>query len=321
MNRENTETNILNPLASLLAPWYWIHQRGYLQGVFWAIMVCLVSSLNDVFTRLSGTLDSTQITFFRFFFSLFLLVPVLFYYNPKAFKTTRIGFHSLRSVLLYGAIAAWTLGVTMTPLTIVSVLAQTTQLFVLFMALVFLREKVGWQRSLATMAGFIGIIITIQSPDSSSAFISLTELNYGALWLLIAVVMFAGSDILNKIMVTKAENTLTMMFYISLGTTLISIVPAYLVWQTPTIQQLFWLLCLGAGANLILYCLLKAFAATDISAIAPYRYVELLFAAGFGYTLFSEIPNIMTLLGAAIIIPSTLIIAVHETRKLKTAKS
>ena len=209
----------------------------------------------------------------------------------------------------------------MTPLTIVSVLAQTTQLFVLFMAFVFLREKVGWQRSLATMAGFVGIILTIQSPDSSSAFISLTELNYGALWLLIAVVMFAGSDILNKVMITKAENTLTMMFYISLGTTLISIIPAYLVWQAPTIQQLFWLLCLGAGANLILYCLLKAFTATDISAIAPYRYVELLFAAGFGYTLFSEIPNIMTLLGAAIIIPSTLIIAAHETRKLKTAKS
>ncbi len=319
MSTQNTKVAVLNPIANLvLAPWNWIHQRGYLQGVFWAIMVCLISSMNDVFTRFAGTgLDSVQITFFRFFFSLVTLVPVMMLYSPRSFSTSHLGFHSIRSILLYGAIIAWTTGVTTTPLTVVSTLAQTTQLFVLIMAFVFLRERVGWQRSLATIAGFVGIIVTIQDPSSSSALLSFTEFNLGALWLLVAVIMFAASDILNKVMMTKSENTFTLMFYISLGTTLISIIPAYLVWQVPTMQELFWLVCLGAGANLILYCLLKAFAATEISAIAPYRYVELFFAAAFGYALFTEIPSTMTLLGAAIIIPSTLTIAIYETRKQK----
>ena len=66
--------------------------------------------------------------------------------------------------------------------------------------------------------------------------------------------------------------------------------------------------------------MLKAFAATDISALAPYRYVELFFAGGFGFVLFGEIPTIMTLIGAAIIVPSTFTIAIYETNKQRKAK-
>lgn len=306
---------------SVLKPLYiaynWVNKPGYLQGAFWAIMVCLVSSLNDVFIRLSGDrLPPLQVSFFRFFFSIITIVPVMLYYGSHTFMTKRIGYHSLRAILGYGAVACWVAGVAVTPLAIASILSQTVGLFVLILAFVLLREKICIQRTIATVAGIVGILLTIQKPFGGGlgfAF-SFDQLNIGCFYLLSAAIMFAASDILNKIMVAK-EHPLTMLFYFALGTAIIGIVPAYLVWLPPTMSELFYLLCLGAGANLILFCLLKAFSATEISALQPYRYVELLFAVGFGYILFGEVPNFMTFIGAAVIIPSTLYIAIYETRK------
>ena len=291
----------------------WFNRRGYLQGVFWAVMVCLISSLNDVFTRFTGArLDALEVSFFRFLFSLITLIPVMLYFNKSTFKTKKPIFHSIRAILGYIAITCWVAGVTTNQLAISSIMAQTVAFFVLPMAFLFLREKVGWQRTLATLAGFIGILITIQGSGEFSY--ELASINMNTVWLIIAAILFAASDILNKIMVAD-EHPLTMLFYFALGTTALAALPAMYVWQAPEVTELLWLLCLGCGANLILFCLLKAFAATEISALQPYRYVEIIFATTFGFMLFGELPTVMTLIGAAIIIPSTFIIAMYETRQ------
>lgn len=310
----------LMPVMPILKLWGWVNKRGYVQGVFWAIMVCFISSMNDVFTRLAGTrLDSLEVAFFRLFFMTLTLLPVMLYFSRGAFKTTRPGFHAARAILGYGAIAAWCAGVAVTPLVIACTIAQTVPLFVLPMAFVVLREKIGWQRTLATLTGFVGIMIVLQ-PNADASEFSFVNLNIGALWLLGSAVLFAASDILNKIMVSR-ESDLTMLFYFAAGTTCIGLIPAYMVWQDPTLKEVLWLLCLGGGANLILYCLLKAFAATEISALQPYRYVELFFASGFGFVLFGELISFTTLIGAAIIISSTLTIAYYETHlRRKDAK-
>ena len=312
------------PIKLLCAPiarlWGWMNAKGYMQGVFWAVMVCLISSFNDVCIRLTGSrLESLQVSFFRFLFSTLTLLPIMLSTNRAAFKTQHLEFHALRALLGYCAIACWCTGVALVPLSIASIMAQTVPFFVLPMAALLLREKIGWQRTVATLSGFLGIALTLQPTDSSQALFSLSHLNSGALWLVAAAIMFAASDILNKKMVTR-ESDLTMLFYFALGTTLIGIAPAYFVWKPPTLSELFYLFSLGAGANLILYCLLKAFAATEISALQPYRYVELIFAGLFGWLLFNEIPTIMTLMGAMIIIPSTLAIAYYEIRCRQRAK-
>lgn len=293
----------------------WHARKGYLQGIFWICLVALTSNTNDILMRLAGSnLPSMEIAFFRFFFATLTLLPVMLYYRKEgSFYTKRPSLHLLRSVLLFGAIACWTTGLTMVPLAAVSTFAQTTQLFVLPMAAVFLKERVGWQRALATTAGFAGILLIVFGHSGAQdVFSSLTSLNNGTLFLIAAAMMFALSDILNKRFVVQ-ESTLSMMFYIALGTTLFGIYPAYTVWQTPALSDLGILLLLGAGGNLILFFLLKAFAATDVSALAPFRYLELIFAGFFGFVIFQEIPSMWTLLGAAIIVPSTFAIAYYET--------
>jgi S-adenosylmethionine uptake transporter len=299
----------------------WFNRPGYPQGVFWIIMVALISSANDVFMRLTGTrLPSMQISFFRFFFAFLILLPIMIAQGKDSFRTSRMGLHIVRGFLGFGAIAFWCAGVAIVPLAIVSTLALTVPLFVLPMAIVFLGEHVKWQRVAATLFGFLGIAIVVNgTSQTQDALYSIQSFDKGTLFLIAATILFACSDILNKKMVIK-ESNLTMLFYFALGTTLCGVLPAYAVWQTPTFTEIFYLFCLGGGGNLILYCLLKAFAATEVSALAPYRYVELFFACFFGLILFGEIPSITTILGCLIIIPSTFAIAYYETKNQKRAQ-
>jgi len=296
----------------------WFARKGYLQGVFWIVLVCLISNLNDILMRLAGTrLPSMQISFFRFFFAFLTLIPFVIVRGKEAFVTAQPGFHFLRAVLGFGAVAFWCTGVSKAPLAVVSTIALTVPIFVLPMASLFLKEHVVWQRTAATLAGFAGILIIIKGTAGETSLLnSLYHLDNGSIFLIAAAILFALSDILNKKMVHQ-ESSLTMLFYFAAGTSLFGILPAIFVWTTPTLTELLYLFCLGAGGNLILYFLLKAFAATDVSALAPYRYVELIFATFFGYILFQEIPTDITLIGAAIIIPSTFAIAYYETRQQK----
>ena len=297
----------------------WFFRKGYAQGVFWIIMVSLISNVNDILTRLTGQrLDPMEVAFFRFFFSTLILLPIMIRTGKSAFVTKRPGMHVLRVLLGFGAVACWCYGMSKSPLAVASTVAQTVPLFVLPMAAFFLKEHVGWQRTLATVAGFVGIIFVLIPTEATSALGELNTQQVGVVFLLGAAVLFAISDILNKVMIN--ESSYTMLFYFALGTTITGIIPVYMVWQTPYPSELMYLFALGAGANLILYCLLKAFAATDVSALAPYRYVEMLSAGIFGFILFQEIPTIYTLIAASIIVPSTLAIAYYETHQRQGTK-
>ena len=298
----------------------WVNRSGYGQGVFWIILVAITSNLNDILMRLLGSrLPAMEITFFRFLFATLALLPVMIYHGKQAFYTQRPFLHLMRSLLLFGAIGCWVTGLKMVPLVVVSTLALTTNLFVLPMAVVFLNEHVGWQRTIATIIGFIGMMVIVFG-ETENAYIlkSLLSFDNGTLYLVAAAMMFALSDIINKKFVVR-ESTLSMMFYIAVGTTVCGAYPAYSVWLSPTTIEYALLAFLGIGGNLILYFLLKAFAATDVSALTPFRYTELFVATFTGFIIWHEIPSLWNLVGAAIIIPSTFAIAYYETHQKKQA--
>ena len=112
----------------------------------------------------------------------------------------------------------------------------------------------------------------------------------------------------------EGEAPFAMLFWFTLSGTLLTVVPAALVWRAPNLEE--WLLLmvmssLGAAAQ---FLIIKAYKAGEATFVAPFDYAKLLIGGLLGYFVFAEVPDLWTLLGAAVIVASTVYIARREAR-------
>ncbi|MCE2991404.1 MAG: DMT family transporter [Candidatus Jidaibacter sp.] len=281
--------------------------KNYLIGIMWFIASLAVSIANDTCMKyLSTSLPPMQITFLRFSFGCLSLLPIMLLNGVQSFYTARKSIHFARGLILFLAMSIWCYGLTIVPIVHATLTTFTIPLFLLLLAPIFLKEKISKPLLLATIAGFIGAVISFDVMN--------VDFEISSMILLISACLFAFLDVINKRFVQK-ESMLSMLFYSALVTSALGFIPAYMVWQNPSFDDLLILFYLGAGGNAILYCLLKAFSLVPASSIAPYRYLELIFSSIVGFVIFTEIPTIMMLLGSMLIIPSTLFITFSKTKE------
>lgn len=287
-----------------------LNQKGYRQGVTFLILMMITSCANDVIAKFMGQrLNQIQVIFFRFFFSLITLLPFVFFKGLKVFKSKQISINIIRGIL--GALSFFLYNSALVKLQIVEVITilWTIPLFTLILSTIFLAEHVNFMRWFVTAIGFTGLaFITLY--DSGISF------SFKIIYLLPAAsaFLFAVQDVMLKKMVEK-DSKITMLLYFSLVTTALTIVPAIFVWKDPTPFELAMLLLYGAFANLMQYFIFKAFAATDLSALAPYRYLEFIISAVAGFIFFAETPGTNVIIGAIVLIPCTLYLGYSESRK------
>ena len=247
----------------------------YAIGIGWFVLSLVSSALNDIIAKYTGNnIGAMQVTFLRCFFSFITLIPFILYYGIETIKTHHPFVQIFRGLLLFVGIGSWIFGLGVVPVSTATAISFSIPLFVLVFAYFFLDEKIIWQRWVATIIGFTGIILTLNVHEA--------DFNYQSLIFVLAAIAFASLDIINKKFVVK-ESMLCMLFYSAMITTLLSLAPALSDWQEPSMQQLGLLFILGCSANLILFFLLKAFSLVDATAVAPYRYFELAVASAGAY--------------------------------------
>ena len=281
-------------------------------GIAWFFLHQIIGVANDVIMKAAGqTLSVAQVVFLRFFFATLTMLPVMLLSGKDSFKTDRLPLHFARSALLAMGIFLYAKGLTVAPIAVVTTLNFTIPLFTLVLARFVLKEKVDVNRWIGTVVGFLGVCVVLKPAGGAAGFGS-----FNLSWLLIlaAATMFSSLDVLNKVFVGR-ESFWAMIFYTALFTTLIFSPFAAMGWVAPTITQYGALAALGAGANALLYCLLKSFSMVDASALAPFRYTELILSAGVGWVLFKEAISMNTILGAMVIVPSTLYVVWKENQK------
>jgi len=281
-------------------------KQAYVTGISWYLMHFVVSIGNDgIMKYLGDTLPAFQIVFLRFTAAALVLLPVLLTSGKGAFKSARLSMHAVRGLLLALGIGLWCKGLHLMPFASCVVINNTMPFFKMAFAQLILGEKVGKERWLASLAGFIGCLIVF-NPTAAT-------FQPQSLVLILSACCFAMLDIFNK-KYSTSETITSMLFYGSVATAVFAAFKAVPTWVPVTASQLGLIAALGVGANFLLYCLLKAFNYVDASATCPYRYTEFVLSAIVGFLLFKESPSKATLLGSCIILPSVIYTAMVETR-------
>ncbi|HEU4655078.1 MAG TPA: DMT family transporter [Steroidobacteraceae bacterium] len=245
-------------------------------------------------------------TFYRQLAGLLILLPVIARDPHAAFHTTRLG------ILLFRAVAG-TVGMILAiyayqklPLADANALSFTRTLWLVPLAAFVLKEHVGPRRISATIIGFCGALFMLQ-PSSHP------NLGWPAAAAITSAFLFAFTVTGMKIM-TRDHTTLTLMSWSVVLGFVLAIPPALLVWRLPSLRDFVLLCAMGVLGTVTQGCYIKGMAEGDAAVMAPMDYSRLIFAIIFGYAVFREIPNSMTMLGALIVIASTLYITIREAR-------
>ena len=181
-------------------------------------------------------------------------------------------------------------------------------IFITIFSIFLLKEKVGIYRWLAVLVGFVGIIF-ITEPG-------FTSLN---LYYIYPIIFCLGMSYVAIAIrqLSTSEPVWLISFYFSLAISILGLFTIPFGWVMPTLID-FILLCmiglLGGIANLLLG---QSYKLSEVSLVTPLKYLSLVFAIVFGFLIWSEIPKILTLFGALLVIASSLIIFVRESQLKK----
>ena len=273
------------------------------RSVIWVVLSAVfLTAMVVTVKHLGSRLGVFEIGFFRAVVGLVLVLPVVLRKRETGMWSHRPALHLSRGVSSTAALLCGFYSVIHLPLATATSISFAGPLFVLVLAAVFLGEVVRRRRWSATLIGFLGVLIMLR-PTGAVELASLVAL--------VGAFFFATSIILIKRLL-EADGPAVVIFYYGMIGTLFMAGPAFYTWITPTWEEAGLLVLTGAFGVAAQGCYIRGLAITDASALAPYGFLRLLFAALAGFAFFSEVPDMWTVVGGAVIVGSTLYIARRE---------
>ena len=267
------------------------------------ISVCAFS-LMDLIVKWSDDYPVGQVLFFRGFCG---IIPILFLI-PKDryfdfYKTTRPVLHFKRCLAGLIALVSIFVALRNLPLATVVSISFAAPIFITIFSIFLLDEKVGLYRWMAVLVGFLGIIF-------------ITEPGFSALnvYYIYPIIFCLGLSYV-AIAIRKLSSTepaWLISFFFSFSIMLLSFLSFYQGWILPSLLDLFLLSMVGILGGLANLWLSQSYKYSEVSLVSPLKYLGLVLAIIFGYFIWNEIPTSKTLLGALLVIVSSIIIFRRE---------
>ena len=277
-----------------------------LRGALWMILAgASFAAMTVLIRHQTSEMHPFQVAFFRNLFGLAFMLPWFWRVGFGGLKTNRIGLHGFRAGVGLIAMSCWFVAVSMMPVAEATALSFTAPLFATIGAALFLGETVRARRWSATFIGFIGALVILQPGEM--------DLGLPAGLALISSAFMATAALTVKAL-SRTEKASTIVIYMGLIMTPLSLIPALFFWTAPVAMDWFWFIALGLFATIGQLSMVRAFASADISAVLPFDFFRLIFTAVLGYLIFAEQPDMWTWVGAAIIFTATLYTAHREAK-------
>jgi drug/metabolite transporter (DMT)-like permease len=239
---------------------------------------------------------SFEVAFFRNCMGLIIFVPVLARHGFGLFRTTKLPWHLGRAGINAGAMLCWFSALALIPVGDATAVSLVGPVFVALLAMMFLGEKVGVRRWTGILIAVAGAAVVVRP--------GVVDVNLGSWLVLCSMALVSGSKVIAKSL-SKYDTPTTIVAYVTLLMTPITLVPALFVWQWPTLSQLPWLIAIGLLGTTGHLLFTNAYRLADVSLVDPASFMRMVWAALISYVVFDEFPDTWTWAGAAIIVVGT----------------
>ncbi|EGR0286768.1 EamA family transporter [Vibrio cholerae] len=289
-----------------------------LQGALWMLIAGLSFAIvNSVaqYASIQFGLPSTTVALVQYAIAFVVILPYLKTLGIRqSLRTQQFGWHLLRVFLAVIGIQLWLWALAYpVPIWQGIALLMTSPLFATIGSGLWLREKVGMARWLATLTGFIGAMIILEPWADDFNLASLLPVGAAFFW--------ASYSLMVK-KLSSHDSPSTMVVYLLLLITPFNLLLALPDWQMPN-GQTVWLLLIGAGVMTALaqWSIAKAYAVADASFVQPFDHAKLPLNVLAGWLVFGWVPPGRLWLGAAIIVLSVAFITQWETKKSRRERN
>ena len=203
--------------------------------------------------------------------------------------------------------------ITLTPLSSASAILQAAPLFVAIGGALFLNETVGWRRWSAILVGLAGVLLIVR--PGWSDFEPLSLFAVGAAIALAArdvAIKASPSTLPSSVMAFQGMIVFSMSGVILLALDRAPVIPDATNWTMLGLASL-----IGVGGY---FAIITAIRIGEVALVSPFRYTRMLFALLIGIVVFRERPDMLTYLGAAIVVSSGLYTLYREQKLRRTLR-
>lgn len=275
-------------------------------GVGFIVAAFLLFACLDTTAKWLGlTLPAIQIVWMRFLAHSVLACGALkVWEHPRDFLPRRFWLQALRGLFLLGSTTLNFLAVRHLRLDQTSSILFLAPLFVTAFAGPVLGEWAGWRRWAAIGVGLAGGLVIVR--PAMGGFEPAMILSFGSVGCYVFYVLMTR-------LLANRETSESMILVPALVAASAITPFALVAWETPP-GALHWVLFVATGifGGLGHWLLIKAHERAPAPTLAPFLYTQIVWMTLFGYVVFGDVPDALTLLGAAIIIASGLYVLHRE---------
>jgi len=265
-------------------------------------MFCL--SVNDmIYKFLSFNFPVWEAVFFRALSGSIISIIYVYYSGIKSLKTKKPVRHFIRAFSAVGCVVLYIFGIKYLLLSENIAIAHSAPIIAAFLAVPILGERIGINRILAIIIGFIGVLIIVKPGTDLFHINSLLPIGSA---LFMSVVYLSTRSLMNT------ETSTSIVFYYSFALLFTSIIFFPSDFIIPDAFNLILAMSLGIMGSLGHFFMSQAAKNADVAVTSPFEYSSFVFVGIFGYILFSEIPSQSVVYGGILIILSGIFVAYRE---------
>ncbi len=276
------------------------------KGIALVLASTIFLGASDVTAKyLSATLPSIEIAWIRFLVFALIMTPAMMPGSPLfALQTNRLGLHLMRGAALLGSSLFFISGLRFLPIAEASATGFVAPLFVTALSIIFLGEKVGMRRWIAT-----GSRPDRRAHHPASGHRRVSPGGVLSAGLGAGLGLHADHDADDERHRARHHHH---DLFVDRGRLLILSALVPFVWVTPTWHDIAFGIFIGVASTAGQWIVVLAFRYADASVLAPFSYTQLLWVSVLGFLIFGEVPDVYTVTGAAFIVASGLYTAHRE---------